>query len=202
MPPVAESRLSRSAPTSRSSRARSTGRPLVYLDSAATSQKPQVVIDALADHLRQPQRQRPPRRLPARAGGRRGLRGRARAHRRRSPGRRRARRRSSPRTSPRRSTSSPTRGAAPTSAPGDAVLITQMEHHANIVPWQLLCRERGAELRYLEVDEHGELSLAAARRRSSRAATCAWSPSPTSRTCSARSTRSRRSPHVPARPAP
>jgi cysteine desulfurase/selenocysteine lyase len=39
------------------------------------------------------------------------------------------------------------------------VLITQMEHHANLVPWQVLCRERGAELRYLEVDERGELSL-------------------------------------------
>ena len=42
---------------------------------------------------------------------------------------------------------------------GDAVLITQMEHHANIVPWQVLCREREASLRYLEVDERGELSL-------------------------------------------
>jgi cysteine desulfurase/selenocysteine lyase len=42
---------------------------------------------------------------------------------------------------------------------GDAVLTTQMEHHANIVPWQQLCRERGAQLRYLEVDERGELSL-------------------------------------------
>lgn len=42
---------------------------------------------------------------------------------------------------------------------GDAVVCTQMEHHANIVPWQQLCRERGAELRYLEVDERGELSL-------------------------------------------
>jgi cysteine desulfurase/selenocysteine lyase len=42
---------------------------------------------------------------------------------------------------------------------GDAVLITQMEHHANIVPWQQLCRETGARLRYLEVDEQGELSL-------------------------------------------
>ena len=50
-------------------------------------------------------------------------------------------------------------------AAGDAVLITQMEHHANIVPWQVLCRERGAELRYLEVDERGELSLAALERR-------------------------------------
>jgi cysteine desulfurase / selenocysteine lyase len=43
--------------------------------------------------------------------------------------------------------------------PGDAVLSTQMEHHANIVPWQQLCRETGAELRYLEVDDRGELSL-------------------------------------------
>jgi len=43
--------------------------------------------------------------------------------------------------------------------PGDEVLITQMEHHSNIVPWQLLCQERGARLRYLTVDEQGELSL-------------------------------------------
>ena len=43
--------------------------------------------------------------------------------------------------------------------PGDAVLVTQMEHHANLVPWQVLCRERGATLRYLEIDEQGELSL-------------------------------------------
>jgi cysteine desulfurase/selenocysteine lyase len=43
--------------------------------------------------------------------------------------------------------------------PGDAVVATQMEHHANIVPWQQLCKERGAQLRYLEVDERGELSL-------------------------------------------
>ncbi|HWX86849.1 MAG TPA: aminotransferase class V-fold PLP-dependent enzyme, partial [Solirubrobacteraceae bacterium] len=42
---------------------------------------------------------------------------------------------------------------------GDAVLTTQMEHHANIVPWQRLCKETGAELRYLEVDERGEVSL-------------------------------------------
>ena len=42
---------------------------------------------------------------------------------------------------------------------GDEVLITHMEHHSNIVPWQLLCQERGAKLRYLSVDESGELSL-------------------------------------------
>jgi cysteine desulfurase / selenocysteine lyase len=49
--------------------------------------------------------------------------------------------------------------AQPNIGPGDAILITQLEHHANIVPWQILCRERGAQLRYLEVDSRGELSL-------------------------------------------
>ena len=43
---------------------------------------------------------------------------------------------------------------------GDEVLITQMEHHSNIVPWQLLCQRTGATLRYLSVSETGELSLA------------------------------------------
>jgi len=42
---------------------------------------------------------------------------------------------------------------------GDEVLITHMEHHSNIVPWQLLCQERGAKLRYLSVSEDGQLSL-------------------------------------------
>jgi cysteine desulfurase/selenocysteine lyase len=36
---------------------------------------------------------------------------------------------------------------------GDRVLITEMEHHSNIVPWQLLCAEVGAELRYVPVTE-------------------------------------------------
>ena len=42
---------------------------------------------------------------------------------------------------------------------GDEVLISHMEHHSNIVPWQLLCQERGARLRYLSVSEQGTLSL-------------------------------------------
>ncbi|MGE5636431.1 MAG: cysteine desulfurase [Nocardioidaceae bacterium] len=42
---------------------------------------------------------------------------------------------------------------------GDELLITQMEHHSNIVPWQLLAAERGARLRYLSVSPSGELSL-------------------------------------------
>jgi cysteine desulfurase / selenocysteine lyase len=42
---------------------------------------------------------------------------------------------------------------------GDTVLITQMEHHSNIVPWQLLCQEQGARLDYLTVDSEGKLDL-------------------------------------------
>jgi cysteine desulfurase/selenocysteine lyase len=42
---------------------------------------------------------------------------------------------------------------------GDVVLITQLEHHSNIVPWQVLAQEVGAEIRYLHVDDDGMLSL-------------------------------------------
>ena len=42
---------------------------------------------------------------------------------------------------------------------GDTVLITEMEHHSNIVPWQLLCKEVGAELAYVPVDDQGYLDL-------------------------------------------
>jgi cysteine desulfurase/selenocysteine lyase len=42
---------------------------------------------------------------------------------------------------------------------GDEVVITAMEHHSNIVPWQLLCEERGAHLRIAPIDESGALIL-------------------------------------------
>jgi cysteine desulfurase/selenocysteine lyase len=42
---------------------------------------------------------------------------------------------------------------------GDEVLISAMEHHSNIVPWQLLCEERGARLRVAPIDDRGELLL-------------------------------------------
>jgi cysteine desulfurase/selenocysteine lyase len=42
---------------------------------------------------------------------------------------------------------------------GDEVLITEMEHHSNIVPWQMLCEETGAKLRYLTLTDGFELSL-------------------------------------------
>jgi cysteine desulfurase / selenocysteine lyase len=40
---------------------------------------------------------------------------------------------------------------------GDEVLITAMEHHSNIVPWQMLCEEKGAKLRVAPIDDRGEL---------------------------------------------
>ena len=42
---------------------------------------------------------------------------------------------------------------------GDVVLVTMMEHHSNLVPWQLLCQETGAELRYVGVSADGLLRL-------------------------------------------
>jgi len=42
---------------------------------------------------------------------------------------------------------------------GDEVLISAMEHHSNIVPWQMLCEERSATLRVLPMNERGELLL-------------------------------------------
>jgi cysteine desulfurase/selenocysteine lyase len=45
--------------------------------------------------------------------------------------------------------------------PGDLVVITEMEHHSNIVPWQMLCQAKGAELAYVPIDDEGRLELAA-----------------------------------------
>ena len=42
---------------------------------------------------------------------------------------------------------------------GDEVLITGLEHHSNIVPWQMLCEQQGATLRSIPMDEHGDLVL-------------------------------------------
>jgi cysteine desulfurase/selenocysteine lyase len=131
----------------------------VYLDSAATSQKPQVVIDALAEHL-----------SSHNANVHRGVYALAQEADAAFDG---ARAKVAAFTGADPQTTIFTKNATEAInlvayswgranvGPGDVVLITQMEHHANIVPWQVLCRERGAELRYLEVDERGELSLQA-----------------------------------------
>jgi cysteine desulfurase/selenocysteine lyase len=133
------------------------GVPLVYLDSGATSQKPRAVIDAMSVYLSEHN-----------ANVHRGVYALAQESDAAYDG---ARRRVAqflgwePRTTI--FTKNVTEAinlvayawGRANVGPGDAVLTTQMEHHANIVPWQVLCRERGAQLRYLEVDERGELSL-------------------------------------------
>jgi cysteine desulfurase/selenocysteine lyase len=156
MPPVVESSLGVKADFPIFER-RFSGRELIYLDSGATAQKPQVVIDAQAEHLRSHN-----------ANVHRGVYALAQEA-------------DAAYDEARRDVAAFVGGNPRTTifcknvteainllayswgranvGPGDAVLTTQMEHHANLVPWQVLCRERGAELRYLEVDERGELSL-------------------------------------------
>jgi cysteine desulfurase/selenocysteine lyase len=158
MPPVAESSLAVKADFPIFAR-RFGGRELIYLDSGATSQKPQVVIDAQAEHLRSHNANvhrgvyalaqeadaaydAARKRIAAFVGG-------------------------DPQTTIFTKNVTEAINLVAYSwgraniGPGDAVLITQMEHHANLIPWQVLCRERSAELRYLEVDARGELSLQA-----------------------------------------
>lgn len=49
--------------------------------------------------------------------------------------------------------------ARPRLSPGDEVLVTQMEHHSNLVPWQVVCRQTGATLRLAPVCEDGSLDV-------------------------------------------
>ena len=129
---------------------------VAYLDSGATSQTPIPVIEAMDAYYRE-----------YRASVHRGVypiaalateayeaaREKVAAF----AGSARPARRSSPATRPRRSTSSPTRGAPPTSRAGDLIVITEMEHHSNLVPWQMLCERTGAELAYVPIDDEGLL---------------------------------------------
>ena len=49
--------------------------------------------------------------------------------------------------------------ARPRLSPGDQILITWMEHHSNIVPWQMVCEQTGAELIVAPIDERGQLRM-------------------------------------------
>jgi cysteine desulfurase / selenocysteine lyase len=133
------------------------GRPLVYLDSAATSQKPAAVIEAIDDYYR-----------VHNANIHRGVYTLAQEA---TDLFESARARVAAFNGWETATTIFTRNATEAInlvayawgrehvGPGDVVLITQMEHHSNIVPWQLLCQEVGAELRYLDVSDEGKLSL-------------------------------------------
>jgi len=43
--------------------------------------------------------------------------------------------------------------------PGDEIVISEMEHHSNLVPWQILCDEKGARLRIIPITDAGELRM-------------------------------------------
>jgi cysteine desulfurase/selenocysteine lyase len=136
------------------------GKPLVYLDSAATAQKPQAVLDAIVGYYRHDN-----------ANVHRGV---------HTLSERATRAFEAARSSVRRFLNAErdseivfVRGTteginlvartfvAGRVGAGDEVLITGMEHHSNIVPWQMLCEERGAKLRVLPIDDAGDLRLEA-----------------------------------------
>ncbi|MGH7331491.1 MAG: SufS family cysteine desulfurase [Candidatus Rokuibacteriota bacterium] len=134
------------------------GKPLVYLDSAATSQKPQAVIDALVRYYSQDNANvhRGVHALSERAtGAYEGARVRIQRH----------LNAASPReiVFVRQGTEginlvAATHGRSNVTA-GDEIIITAIEHHANIVPWQMLCEEKGARLRVVPVDDRGDLIM-------------------------------------------
>ena len=133
------------------------GRPIVYLDSAASAQKPEVVLEAMDRFYR-----------TSYSNVHRGVYTLAQEATDLFEG---ARARIAEFVGGERQTTIFTRNATEALnlvaaswgrdnvGPGDAVLVTEMEHHSNLVPWQILCQETGAQLRYLEVDEDGRLSL-------------------------------------------
>ncbi|HEX5694196.1 MAG TPA: aminotransferase class V-fold PLP-dependent enzyme, partial [Arenimonas sp.] len=49
--------------------------------------------------------------------------------------------------------------ALPRLGPGDVIVLTRMEHHANIVPWQLVCERTGAKIRVVDITPEGALDL-------------------------------------------
>jgi cysteine desulfurase/selenocysteine lyase len=134
------------------------GYPIVYLDSAASAQQPSVVIDAIANYERHDH-----------ANVHRGVH--TLSHRATDAyeGARETLRRFINAASTREVvlTSGTTESinlvaqsfCRPALGPGDQVLITHLEHHANIVPWQLVCEQTGAELLVAPINERGELEL-------------------------------------------
>lgn len=139
------------------------GKPLVYLDSANTSQKPQAVIDAMDDYYRHANANihRATHLLSERATSLyEGARVKAAAF----------------INAPDPHTIVLTKGTTDginlvassygrsVLRAGDEVLISWLEHHSNIVPWQLICQQTGATLRVAPIDEHGDIDQDAYQR--------------------------------------
>lgn len=134
------------------------GYPLVYLDNAATSQKPKVVLDAISDYY-----------LKENANIHRGIHTLAEKATADFELTRRAVQTFIHASEPEEIifTSGTTAGinlVAQTLGrkilqSGDEVVISAMEHHSNIVPWQLICEEKGAVLKVIPITEAGELRM-------------------------------------------
>lgn len=134
------------------------GHPLVYLDNAASSQKPNLVIDAVANYYRQDNANvhRGVHRLSQRATdayelARDKVRGFLNAQ-------------SDKEIIFVRGATEAVNLVAqsfvrPQLQAGDEILISHMEHHANIVPWQILCEQTGAKLNVIPMTQAGELDL-------------------------------------------
>jgi cysteine desulfurase / selenocysteine lyase len=134
------------------------GRPLVYLDNAATSQKPQAVIDALVRYY-----------TTENSNVHRGVHTLSMQATDDYEGARAKIRKFINAADDReiiyvRSTTEGINLVAhsygqPNIKEGDEVIITAMEHHSNIVPWQVLCQEKGARLRVIPINDAGELLI-------------------------------------------
>ena len=134
------------------------GKPIVYLDSAASSQKPSCVLDAMDDYYR-----------TVNANVHRGAYQIATEATDRMERARNlvARFVNAPSADEIIFTKNATEAinlvarswGAANLGPGDAVLITEMEHHANIVPWQIMAAERGFEIRWIPLTDDGQLDL-------------------------------------------
>lgn len=133
------------------------GRPLVYLDNAATAQKPIAVIDAISDYYLNYNANvhRGVHTLSQRAtDAMEAVREDVRAH------------INAAETAEIIFTRGITDsintiafGLGALVKKGQNIVITAVEHHSNIVPWQMLCQRTGAELRHLPMNEHGEVVL-------------------------------------------
>jgi cysteine desulfurase/selenocysteine lyase len=134
--------------------------PLIYLDSANTSQKPQVVIDAMVDHLERHNANiaRAMHQLGAESTeAYEGARDKVASF-------LNARSRNEVVFTKNATEALNLLARTIELGPGDNVVITEMEHHSNIVSWQLACERSGAELRWFGLTDDGQLDLTEADR--------------------------------------
>ncbi len=138
------------------------GHPLVYLDNAATTQKPRQVIRALVEFYEQHNANvhRGVHTLSQEATD---LYEAAREHTARFLGAERAEEIIFTRGTTESINLVAQTWARDNLGPGDEIVLTPLEHHSNLVPWQIVAQERGAVLRFIDVDGEGRIDLDSAR---------------------------------------